>query len=112
MATPYPSLKSYLHFFPTKAYLNSNSWIELFYPCGNTGEILPNMSVKGIRYSGQRPCGFIWHNPQACKVTKELIDWVHREFVHIFISDAFKWQASTYTAPKELQCHLLGLTSS
>ena len=103
-----PDLRFDLH--PVRA--KSVSWIELLYPCGHTGQVLPNNLIRGVTYNGQRPIGFIWHNPQACKVTPQLIDWILNEFQHIFTTNAFKWQASCYTAPKELQCHLLGLMNN
>ena len=105
MTMPSPDLRFDLH--PVRA--KSVSWIELFYPCGHTGQILPKTLIRGVTYSGKRPVGFIWHNPKACTVTPDLLEWIYREFQHIFTIDAFKWQASSYTAPKELQWHLLGL---
>lgn len=87
---------------------NKHSWIELFYPCGHTGQIIPNTPVRGVTHGGKRPIAFKWHNRQACKVTPQLIDWVLNEFQCIFITDAFKWQISCNTAPKELQWHING----
>ena len=106
MTLPYPDLRFDLH--PVRA--KSVSWIELFYPCGHTGQILPNTHIRGVTYSGKRPIGFVWHNPRACTVTPQLLEWIYKEFQHIFTTNAFKWQVSSYTAPKELLCHLLGLT--
>lgn len=108
MTLPSPDLRFDLH--PVRA--KSISWIELFYPCGHIGQILPNRPIRGVTYQGKSPCGFKWHNPNACKVTAELIKWVNTEFIYIFTIDAFKWQISSYTAPKELQCHLLGRTNN
>ena len=108
MTIPHPDLRFDIH--PVRA--KSVSWIELFYPCGHTGQILPNTPIRGVTYSGKRPVAFKWHNPGGCKVTPELVNWVYTEFTHIFNKDAFKWQASSYTAPKELQWHLLGLTNN
>ena len=108
MSLPSPDLRFDLH--PVRA--KSVSWIELLYPCGHTGQILPNTPIRGATYSGKRPIGFVWHNPKACTVTPDLLEWIYREFQYIFTIDAFKWQASSYTAPKELQWHLLGLTNN
>ena len=108
MTLPSPDLHFDIH--PIRA--KSVSWIELLYPCGHTGQILPNAPIRGVTYRGNRPVAFKWHNSQACKVTPQLIDWVFNEFQYIFTINAFKWQVSSYTAPKELQCHLLGLTSN
>ena len=108
MTLPSPDLRFDLH--PVRA--KSVSWIELFYPCGHTGQILPNTYVRGITYCGKRPVAFKWHNPEACKATRTLLFWIMSEFIPIFKTDAFKWQASCYTAPKELQCHLLGLMNN
>ncbi len=72
MTLPYPDLRFDLH--PVRA--KSVSWIELFYPCDHTGQILPNTPIRGVTYSGNRPVAFKWHNSQACKVTPQLIDWV------------------------------------
>ena len=90
----------------------SISWIELFYPCGHSQPVAILSTLRGIRHNGKRPIAFKWHNPGGCKVTTELVNWVYTEFTHIFNKDAFKWQASSYTAPKELQWHLLGLTNN
>ncbi len=43
MTLPYPDLRFDLH--PVRA--KSVSWIELFYPCGHTGQILPNTHIRG-----------------------------------------------------------------
>ena len=101
MTQPHPDLR----IVRTK----SISWIELIYPCGHTGQILPNKHAKGLTYNGKRPVAFKWHNPGICKIDTPLLFWIMSEFIHIFKTDAFKWQASCYTAPKELQCHILGL---
>ena len=108
MTIPSPDLRFNSH--PVRA--KSISWIELLYPCGHTGQILPNTPIRGVRYSGKRPIGFVWHNPKACTVTPDLLEWIYKEFRHIFTADAFMWQTSSYTAPKELQWHLLGLTNN
>ena len=108
MTLPSPDLRFDIH--PIRA--KSVSWIELFYPCGHTGQILPNAPIRGVTYSGKRPIGFVWHNPRACTVTPQLLEWIYKEFQHIFTTNAFKWQVSSYTAPKELQCHLLGLMNN
>jgi len=108
MNQPYPNL--YLDKKHVRA--KSISWIELHYPCGGTGQILPKDPVRGILLKGKRPIGFTWHNPKAIKVTPKLIKWIDTEFQHIFTHDAFKWKASLHTAPKELQCHLIGPTNN
>ena len=108
MTQPSPDLRFNVH--PVRA--KAISWIELFYPCGHTGQVLPNKPVRGIRYCGERPIGFKWHNPGNCKVTPLLIHWITNEFCHIFKSNAFVWNISCYTAPKELQCHIRGLNNN
>lgn len=108
MITPHPNLRFDIH--PVRA--KSISWIELFYPCGHTGQILPDTPIRRVTYQGQRPVSFKWHNPRSCKVTPELINWVTEEFIHVFNSNAFIWNISCSTAPKELQCHISGLISS
>ena len=105
MITPHPDLRFDIH--PVRA--KSISWIELFYPCGHTGQILPNTSVRGVTYCGEHPISFKWHNPDNCKVTPTLIRWITAEFQHIFKANAFIWNISCSTAPKELQCHINGL---
>ena len=108
MTTPSPDLRFDIR--PVRA--KSVSWIELFYPCGNTGQILPNTPVRGITYLGERPISFKWHNPGNCKVTTTLLFWIMTQFQHIFNSNAFIWNISCYTAPKELQCHIIGLLNN
>ena len=106
--SPSPNLWFDRH--PVRA--KSISWIELIYPCGHTGQIMPLSLIEGIAFRGQKPIAFVWHNPKAIVVTPKLIEWIYTQFQHIFTLDAFKWQASSYTAPKELQWHLLGLTNN
>ena len=80
MTRPSPDLRFDMH--PVRA--KSVSWIELFYPCGHTGQILPNTPVRGITYRSERPISFKWHNPRNCKVTPSLLYWITNEFCHIF----------------------------
>ena len=55
---------------------------------------------------------FIWTNPNKAIISNELINWIESEFIPIFNTDPFLWAASVQTAPKELQCHLLGQTNN
>lgn len=100
----------YFEINPMKAELIS--WIELFYHCGHTGQIKPMARFRDDMFNPKRPIAFKWHNPKACTVTPELIEWIHTEFIPAFEIDTFKWQVGIYTSPKELQCHLSGHTNN
>ena len=55
---------------------------------------------------------FIWINPNKVIISDKLINWIKSEFIPLFDTDPFLWAASVQTAPKELQCHLLGQTNN
>jgi len=92
---------------------NTIPYIELFWPENIPSvHVHPLQSIRGISRGGKRPTHFKWHNTANTKVTPELIEWIHTEFLPVFNRDLFLWKVSTHKSPKELQCHLLGLTNN
>ena len=95
-------------------YNNSETYIIISHKDGSKNKVrLFENFLEIYKVFNDSPIiSFIWNNPNKVTISQELINWIKSEFIPTFDTDPFLWAASVQTAPKELQCHLLGQTNN
>lgn len=100
--------RDYIHFCEL-----NNIYIMLSWNSGSTLKITPLEYIAHISSESKiYPSGFIWNNPEQTPISPQLIKWINTQFIPLFNSNPFLWTVSVQTAPKELQCLLLGQTNN
>lgn len=102
-------VRDYIHFCEL-----NNIYITLSLDSRSTLKITPleNLDDWYVYSVNNYPSGFIWNNPEQTPISHQLIEWIKTEFIPLFNSNPFLWTVSVQTAPKELQCLLLGQTNN